>query len=145
MPFRYALATVLRVKESIEQREERALQKIKLEIARVARQIEDLNDAMAKAQVARELALRRTMPGGELQSMLWQMRAAGEMKKALLVTLHGLEELRLQQMKVYQAAHRDHETLINLFNEQRDLYEVEQARLKQKYLDDIFMARRHRS
>jgi flagellar export protein FliJ len=145
MAFRFPLATVLRVKESIEQREERALQKIQLEMARMARQIEDLNNAIAKAQVAWQLALTRSMPGGELKSMLGQVHALGELKKALLNTLHGLEELRLQQMTLYQAAHRDHETLINLSNEQRDVYEVEQARFEQKYLDDIFMARRHRS
>jgi flagellar export protein FliJ len=145
MAFRFPLATVLRVRESIEQREERALQKIQLEMARVAHQIEELNEAMAKAHAAREQALRKAMPGGELQSMLWQVQAAGETKKALLVTLQELEKLRLQQMKVYQAAHRDHETMINMFNEQRDVYEVDQARSQQKYLDDIFMARRHRA
>jgi hypothetical protein len=136
---------VLRVRESIEQREERALQQIQLEMARVAHQIEELNEAMAKAQVARERALRRTMPGGELQSMLGQVEAAIEVKKALLVTLQGLEELRLKQMKVYQAAHRDHEMMINMFSEQRDAHEIEQGRSQQKYLDDIFMARRHRA
>jgi flagellar export protein FliJ len=145
MAFRFPLATVLRVRESIEQREERALQRIQLEMARVTRQIEDLNEAMAKAHVAREQALRQTMPGGELQSMLWQVQAAGEVKKALLVTLQGLETTRLQQMKVYQAAHRSHETMINMFNDQHDAYEIEQARSQQKYLDDIFMARRHRA
>jgi flagellar export protein FliJ len=145
MAFRFPLATVLRVRESIEQREERGLQRIQLEMARVARQIEELNEAMAKAHAAREQALRRTMPGGELQSMLWQVQASLEVKKALLVTLQGLEELRLQQMKVYQTAHRDHETMINMFNEQRNAYDVEQARSEQKYLDDIFMARRHRA
>jgi flagellar export protein FliJ len=145
MAFRFALATVLRVRESIEQREERALQKIQLEMARVAHQIEELNEAMVKAHEAREQALRKAMPGGELQSMLWQVQAAGEAKKALLATLQEMEKLRLQQMKVYQAAHRDHETMINMFNEQRDAYEVEQARSQQKYLDDIFMARRHRA
>jgi flagellar FliJ protein len=143
MVFRFPLATVLRVRESIEQREERALQRIQLEMARVVRQIEELDEAMANAHVAREGALRRTMLGGELQSMLWQVQAATEVKKALLVTLQGLEELRLQQMKVYQAAHQNHETMVNLFNEQRDAYEMEQARGEQKYLDDIFMARRH--
>jgi flagellar biosynthesis/type III secretory pathway chaperone len=113
-------------------------------MARVARQIEELTEAMAKAHVAREQALKRTMPGGELQSMLWQVQTAVEGKKTLLVTLQGLEEMRLQQMKVYQAAHRDHETMINMCNEQREVYEIEQARSQQKYLDDIFMARRHR-
>lgn len=144
MAFLFSLASVMRVRESIEQREECALQKIQLEMARVARQIEELTEAMAKAHVAREQALMQTMPGGELQSMLWQVQTAVEVKKTLLVKLQGLEEMRLQQMKVYQAAHRDHETMINMFNEQREVYEIEQARSQQKYLDDIFMARRHR-
>ena len=145
MAFRFTLATVLRVRESIERREERALQRIQLEMARVARQIEELNEALKKAYEAREQALRHAMSAVELQTMLYQAQATVAAKNALLLTLQKLEEQRLKQMKVYQAAHRDHETMINLFNEQRDMYEVEQVRAQQKYLDDIFMGRRHRS
>jgi flagellar FliJ protein len=145
MAFRFSLATVLRVKESIAEREERALQKIQHEMARVSQQISDLNASMKQAQLASELALQKSMPGGELQSMLWQVQAAGEVKKSLLNALERLEELRVQQMKIYQAAHRDHETLINLCNEQREIYDLEQSRAEQKYLDNIFMARRQRA
>jgi hypothetical protein len=84
------------------------------------------------------------MPAGQLHTMLWEAQAAVEAKSALRITLQELEEQRLKQMKVYLAAHREHETLINLFNEQRDAYEVEQTRAQQKYLDDIFIARRQR-
>jgi flagellar biosynthesis chaperone FliJ len=145
MAFQFALVAVLRVRESVERREERALQRIQLDMARTARQIEEMNAAIAKAHEAREQALKQAMPGGELRAMLWQVEALVEVKKAFMVTLQGLEELRLKQMKVYQAAHRDHETMIDLFNQQRDVYEVEQVRAEQKYLDDIFMARRHRA
>ena len=48
-------------------------------------------------------------------------------------------------MKVYQAAHRDHETIADMFNEQRDAHEQEQSKSEQKHLDDIFVARRQRS
>jgi flagellar export protein FliJ len=145
MAFRFPLATVLRVRESIERREELALERIQLEMARVARQIEELNEAMTRAHATRNQALRQPMPGGELHSMLEQVQAAARTRGALLITLQGLEERRLKQMKIYQIAHRDHETMVNLFKEQRDLYELEEARREQKYLDDIFMARRHRS
>ena len=77
--------------------------------------------------------------------MLWDAQAAVEKKKALIEALHALEEQRIQQMKVYQAAHRDHETLLNMAAEQRSAYELEQARAQQKFLDDIFIGRRHRS
>jgi flagellar FliJ protein len=142
MAFRFPLATVLRVRESLEKREERALQRIQLEMARVARRMEDLTEAMTQAYGARNQALQQAIPAGQLHTMLWEAQAAVEAKNALRITLQGLEEQRLKQMKVYLAAHREHETMINLFNEQRNAYEVEQTRAQQKYLDDIFIARR---
>jgi flagellar FliJ protein len=145
MAFRFPLAAVLRLRESIEQREERALQKIQLEMARVSHQIDQLTASIAKEQQAREQALKQPIPAVELQTMLWDAQAAVEKKKALIEALHALEEQRIQQMKVYQAAHRDHETLLNMAAEQRSAYELEQARAQQKFLDDIFIGRRHRS
>jgi flagellar FliJ protein len=144
MAFRFPLATVLRVKEGLERREERALQRIQLEMARVSHQIEELTAAIERAHAARNQVLQQAVPAGQLHTMLWEARAAEDSKAALRATLQGLEEQRLKQMKVYLAAHREHETMINLFNEQRSAYEVEQTRAQQKYLDDIFIARRQR-
>jgi flagellar FliJ protein len=145
MGFRFPLATVLRVRESIERREERELQRIQLEMARVSRQIEDLNGRIARLDQAQKQALLQPTPAGHLHSTLWEMQSAAEARKNLFNVLQGLEQQRQKQMKVYQAAHRDHETMISMYKQQRDAYELEQARAQQKYLDDIFMARRHRS
>ena len=73
------------------------------------------------------------------------MQAAAEKKKALHHELHTLEQQRNEQIKVYLEAHRDRETMTDMSNKQRDVYEQEQARAQQKSLDDIFIARRHRS
>jgi flagellar FliJ protein len=145
MAFRFSLATVLRLRESIERREERALQKIQMEMARVSRQIDELDAGIARAQRERDEALREPMPASHLQAMIWQTESAIEDRKTLQATLHGLEEQRQKQLKIYQAAHRDHETLIDMRNQQRSAYLQEQARMEQKYLDDIFIARRHQS
>lgn len=145
MAFRFPLATVLRVKENIEEREERALQKIQLEMERVRREIEELSAHLENAHDAREQAMQRTIPAGHLHTMLWEARAVADKKKVLLHTLQILEEQRDQQMKAYQAAHRDRETLTGMFDEQRDAYEQEQTRTQQKHLDDIFIARRQRN
>jgi flagellar biosynthesis chaperone FliJ len=48
-------------------------------------------------------------------------------------------------MKKYQAAHRDREALTDMLERQKEAYEQELARNQQKQLDDLFMARRHRS
>ena len=100
MAFRFPLATVLRVKQSLEKREERELQRIQLEMARVAHQMEQLTEAMAKAYAERNQALQQALPAGQLHTMLWEARAAAEAKNALRITLQGLEEQRLKQMKV---------------------------------------------
>jgi flagellar export protein FliJ len=145
MPFRFSLATVLQIRESLEKREERALQKIQLEMARVLHQIEELNAEIAKSHKMREQEMAQPIPASHLHMLLWQVQAAGEKRVMLFQNLLALEQQRDQQIKVYQQAHRDRETLTDLSNQQRDLYEQEQARGEQKSLDDIFMARRHRS
>jgi flagellar FliJ protein len=144
MAFRFTLASVLRVRESIERREERALRKIQLEMARVSRQIDQVNAAIAQSQNARNQVLQQPTPAGHLQTMLLEAQRAVEKRNALLQTLQTLEQQRNKQMQVYQAAHRDHETLINLADEQRAAHELVESRAQQKYLDDIFMARHHR-
>jgi flagellar FliJ protein len=145
MAFRFTLATVLRVRESIERREERALRKIQLEMARVSRQIDEIDTNIVQSQNARIQLLQQPTPAGQLQTMLWEAQGAVEKRKALLQTLQTLEQQRSKQLQVYQAAHRDHETIINLADEQRAAYELAEARAQQKYLDDIFMARHYRS
>jgi flagellar export protein FliJ len=145
MPFQFSLATVLKVRESLEKREERALQKIQLEMAHVLRQIEELTEQIAKTHQAREQAMAQPIPASHLQTLLAQAQAAAERKIALFQALRTLEQQRDRQIKVYQQAHRDRETLTDMSNKQRDIYEQDQARAEQKTLDDIFMARRHRS
>ncbi|MGP8258718.1 MAG: hypothetical protein ACLQM6_02065 [Acidobacteriaceae bacterium] len=145
MAFRFSLAAVLRVRESIEQREERVLQRIQLEMARVLHQIEEKDAEIASTRRAREDALQRPIPAVHLHTLLWEEQAAVERRKSLQAALHALEQQRDKQMKIYQAAHRDHETMISMKRAQRIAYELVQARTQQKSLDDLFMARRHRN
>jgi flagellar export protein FliJ len=145
MGFQFSLATVLRVRESIEKREERALQKILIEITRVTQMIEALNAMIAGAHIDREDAMRLMIPAGHLHTMQWEMQSAAEKKQTLLQILQTLEQQRDEQMKAYQAAHRDRETLTDMMDRQRGLYDVEQNRAQQKRLDDIVIARHHRS
>jgi len=145
MSFRFPLAAVLMVRENAEKREEQALQKIQLEVARIANQIAELNAALAQVCVIREKALQTPIPAADLHSFLHRLQSLAEAKKTCVHRLQALELERDRQMKVYQAAHRDHETIADMFNEQRDAHEQEQSKSEQKHLDDIFVARRQRS
>ncbi|MGB6742740.1 MAG: hypothetical protein WBE38_03710, partial [Terracidiphilus sp.] len=91
MAFRFALATVLRFRESVEKREELALQKILLEMARVRREIERLTAEIAAAQEARNQAMQNPLPASHIQGMLNEMDAATERRKTLRESLESLE------------------------------------------------------
>jgi flagellar biosynthesis chaperone FliJ len=144
MAFQFSLAAVLRVRESLETREERALQAIQLDAARTAHQVEELSEAIAGAQRARELELQQSISGGRLQSLLWEEQTAEQRLTLLAGRLQLLEQAREEQLKVYQAAHQDRELLTDMRRKQREIYDREWLREEQKRLDDIFMARRHR-
>ena len=144
MGFQFSLAVVLRLRESVEKREERALQSIQRDVRRTLQAIEDLSVAIGGAQQARERALRQIISGGQLQSLLWEEQAAEQGLSLLLGKLQVLEQEREKQMRVYQAAHRNREMLSDMRQKQKDIYERDRLRDEQKQLDDIFMARRHR-
>src|SRR5579872_5498042 len=104
MAFRFTLASVLGFRESVERREELALTKIQLEMARVQHAIEEVAAELVAAQRQREESMRQPMRAAELQSMLRAADVAAERKAKLLESLAVLEQQRGEQMRAYQAA-----------------------------------------
>jgi flagellar export protein FliJ len=145
MAFRFPLATVLLFRQSVEKREEIALQKLLLEMARTRHEIEDITAAMAAAHEARNQAMLNSLPAAHIHGMVNEMEAAAERRIKLLELLSSLESERQAQTRKYQAAHRDRQMLSDMELRQRDTYELERARATQKFLDDIFAARLQRS
>jgi flagellar FliJ protein len=145
MAFRFPLATVLRFRQSIERREERALQQVLLEIAQARRKIEQLTRDLTNAERAREAALLNTISSFELQSMLTEAKVLTDRRRTLIESLGPLEERRIKQMNAYKAAHRDRQILSDMAIREREAWEVARDRAQQKQLDDIFAARAHRS
>lgn len=145
MPFRFPLAAVLLVRKNAEQREERALKKIQLEMAHATRELEELNAEIACVQAAREQAMQEPIPAVQLHAYLERAEVVAEKKKDLVNQIQTLRQGLAQQMKVYQASHRDREALTDILDKQREAYDQERSREQQKQLDDMFMARRHRN
>jgi flagellar export protein FliJ len=142
--FRFSLASVLRLRESIERREELALQRAEHDIARAIRLIEELTDQLAKAGDARDEALQRSTPAYRLQDMQGELNRAVAVKQTLLDKLQTLKQQRDAQLRLYQAAYNGRQMLTELRQKKKDEYEQEQVRAQQKRLDDIFVARRQR-
>jgi len=144
MAFRFPLAAVLLVREHAEKREERALQAIRIELARVAREADELDAATARAHDAREKDLQQPTPSFRLHDYQRQIEEAAEKKKTLLKQMQALRQDLARQMQAYRAAHRDREALTDMLATQREAYDERQERERQKQIDDIFMARHHR-
>jgi flagellar export protein FliJ len=143
--FRFPLASVLRLRTSIERRAEMSLKATQLEVARARRRIDELTDEMAKACQDREKTLRISTPANRLLAMQLEINAAIEAKQILFDTLQTLKLQRDTQMKVYQTAHNGRQVLTDLRAQYRDLYEQEELRRQQKQVDDIFASRWLRS
>ena len=144
MPFRFPLAKVLMVKESVKKQEERALQKILLEMSRVAHQIENLSEQIAESNNIVERAMQHPIPAIEVQMLFTTTQSNIEKRKSLVRELQTLEQNRERQAEIYHAAHRNCEVLIDLLDKLNDEYEQEHERLEQKQMDDIVIARHPR-
>ena len=145
MAYRFPLAAVLRLRESIERREERSLQILQMEIVRASRTLEELSTAIAGAREAQERVMRQPTPAGHLHSVHLECQSAADRKNALLEHLHSLKKRHDEQMQVYREAHRDREMLSDLHSRNKRAYEVQQTRIQQKQMDDLFGARHCRN
>ena len=133
------------MRESIERREELALQRVEMEVARVKHRIDELTDELARAGEARENALRNSIPAYDLQSMDAQMNAALDAKQILLDTLQTLQQQRDAQMKLYQVAYNGRQMLTDLLEQKKSEYKQEQDHAQQKRIDDLFASRWQRN
>jgi len=140
MAFKFPLAMVLRFRESVERREEIALQQVLHEIARVRQQIADLTEQIDAALGARNSALLKPIAAAQLQGVLTAIENAKESRKRLSASLDPLEKRRAERTKAFQDAHRDRQMLSDMEEKARVAYEQEYSRRQQKLLADLFAA-----
>jgi flagellar protein FliJ len=145
MPFHFPLATVLRYRQSIEQRERLGLERMQQENAQVEMQIRQTEDECAATSQNRMAEMSRGMSGAEMQTAYEYQKALEQQRDALRVRLQDLKKEWRQQLSNYEAARRNRETLEKLREKQLDVYNREQAKRAQATIDDLFLSRRERS
>jgi flagellar FliJ protein len=141
MGFRFSLATVLRFRESLEKREELAVQATQLEAARVRRLAQEMAAKIARKHEVLESTMQGMLKASVLQLMLSELNEAVEERKVLLLNLEILQRKHKEQLKSYRVAHNRRQMLTDMLTQQRTAYEQKQLRADQKLLDDIFSAR----
>ena len=144
MSFQFPLAAVLRYRESIEQREYFALERIQQEVVRTELRICQVENDCSVATQNRLAELAKGICAAEVQSAYECQRALEQQSEALRALLQELKIKWRQQLVSYEVARRNRETLEKLREKQRDAYVREQAKREQAVIDDLFLSRRGR-
>jgi len=145
MAFQFRLAAVLRYRESLEQREYLALQRIQMEIAQTEAQIQQCQERYTAARMHRETELARGIASIHLQAVCEEEFALEKHLEKLQAQRKALEGKRQQCLKTYQLARQKREVLDHLRMRQLDAYRRAQAKRQQNTLDDIFLSRYRRT
>lgn len=144
MAFRFALATLLRLRESMEKREELKLEAIQSEIGRLRRLIDALDAEIAADHQALQKSLQNPTEARVVQLTLNQIQEKVQQGRDLLLRVEQLLLKQKEQLKVYRAAARARQVLSDMHAQKRTEYDEGQIRAQQKFLDDIFASRSQR-
>lgn len=144
MAFRFSLAAVLILRESIEEREFLELESIQRNIAGIKLQIEQAGQRERALAENRSGELVLGLPGGTLQCLYEQEEGSRQYRASLESQSLELESIRKQRTESYQKARRDRETLTTLQKRQLEEYRKRELRREQNTLDDIFLSRFNR-
>jgi flagellar FliJ protein len=144
MPFNFPLATVLRVRGILEEREERLLQKILFEITQSFESVAKIDSELAGSDAMRTENIFKPFLGHNLHASYGEVKALKLRRTDIEASIIKLEELRDRQILVYEGARRNREMLTDMHDEQRSVFDSDTARREQKTLDDNYIARRGR-
>ncbi len=144
MAFQFPLATVLRLRIMIEEREEGLLQKILLNIAGVFADIERIDVQLEECEALRHADTLKPHLGLHLHASYGEIKQLKERRQECEVQLQKLEAERDVQVTIYESARRDREMLSDMREEKRMAYEAEATKREQRILDDTYIARRGR-
>lgn len=144
MAFQFPLATVLRVRGILEEREERLLQKILFEISQTVENLARTDAEIAGSDASRREDIFKPFIGYNLHAAYGEVKQLKQSRKELEEQISKLEQLRDRQLIAYEGARRNREMLTDMHSEQRSVYDSDAARREQKALDDNYIARRGR-
>jgi flagellar export protein FliJ len=142
MAFQFSLATVLRVRGIIEEREERVLQRILYEISEVAQSLIRMDTEIGNSNASRLSDRFKPSSGRQVNVSYAAAKELTRNKIELGKHLAKLEELRDKQIGIYEAARRNREMITDMQEDKCRAYESDVARREQKTLDDNYIARR---
>ena len=145
MAFHFRLQTLLRLRQSLEERERLRLTLILSAINQLRLRCEHLDHDVANAAQDLCKQLAAGMAAADVHLVRLGMISSRRHKEVLLQKITALTEQRHQQERAFRDAQRKRKILERLRDLQLEAYKREQDRREQQRLDDEFGLRRARS
>jgi flagellar FliJ protein len=144
MAFRFALAPVLKLRESLEELLLHRLEQTQHEISYAAQLLDGLRAESHVLAVSREQGLAAGLAGADLHFREQLRQGLRMQERTLEQKLAELQRRRAQQLADYEEARNKRRVLADLRDRQREAHETKLAHRQQRAADDIFLARRGR-
>lgn len=142
MAFEFALAPLLRLRQSIERQRTLGLQQAALQVNRAEETLQRLERFLADSARSDAASLARGRTAAELQHASLLREQFGQYRIQLQEDIRRLEALRQQASEAYQQAFREREVLDALCTSQRRAYDLEKSRRQQQELDSAHLLQR---
>jgi flagellar export protein FliJ len=142
MAFRFTLAPLLRLRQSIERQRTLKLQEANLQVSRAQEKLAQLERSLAESAESDAVALQAGRTAAELQFASVLRENLHLFRQELQSDILKLELLRQQALGEYHQAYREREVLETLRARERRVYQQEQLRRQQQELDATYLLQR---
>ena len=142
MAFRFTLAPLLRLRQSIERQRTLKLQEANVEVSRAQEKLAQLERSLSESTQSDATVLQAGRTGAELQFASILRENLHQYRQELQSDVRKLELLRQQALGEYHEAYRDREVLETLRARERRVYQREQLRRQQQELDATYLLQR---
>jgi len=139
MPFRFTLAPLLRLRQSIEREQALRLQAANVAVARTQDTLTRLERFLADSAQSDQAGLGAGRRGVELQFASLIRTNLHILREQLLAELRELKHKRQQAAQEYQRAFMEREVLETLRKRQRQAYQIEALRREQREVDAAYL------
>jgi len=144
MAFRFVLAPLLRLRQSVERQRALQLQEATLEVTRVRESLGRLEQFLAESARADHANLEQGRRGAELQFASLLRLNLEALRHSLETELGEAERKQQGAAEEYHRAFREREVLETLRTHQRRTYQQESLRREQRDLDAAHLIQRWR-
>jgi|SRR5580658_1358771 flagellar export protein FliJ len=142
MAFRFTLAPLLRLRQSIERQRTLQLQQVNLQISRAEETLAQLERFLSDSAQSEAQGLTAGRTAAELQFASVLRGSLQHFRQELQSDLRKLELRHQQAASEYHRAYREREVLETLRARQSRVYQQEQSRRQQQELDAAYLLQR---